>query len=498
VRIAVTGATGYVGGRLVPRLLEQGYDVVAIGRSRRKLASRPWAEHPGMTLAEADVINDSASLENALKGCDVAYYLVHSMLPEHADFEQADKQAAQNFLQAAENAGVKRIIYLGGLGEDHPGLSKHLQSRAEVGRVLGSGTIPVTVFRAAMIMGSGSASFEILRYLVERLPVMITPKWVHTQTQPIAIRNVLTYLIECLTVPETIGAVFDIGGPDILDYADLMQLYSRVAGLPGRVILPVPFFSPGLSSRWIHFITPVAASIARPLAEGLRNPTVCQDNRVRDLIPQTLLSCEESIQLALSCMRENTIETHWTDAGRIPPPEYIYPGDAKWSGGTAYLDRRQMVLQATPEAIWQPIVEIGGERGWYYGNVLWQLRGLMDFFLGGVGFRRGRRNARQLMPGDALDFWRVVEVKQPTQLALIAEMRLPGEALLTFDLTRQDTSEGCRTVVTQTARFVPRGLLGLAYWFLVTPLHNVVFNGMLRGIAKASQHAVCDGPRRIA
>ena len=488
--VLVTGATGYVGGRLVPRLLASGYRVRAAARSLKKLQSRPWANDANLDCVYADVFNLD-SLDKALNGCDAAYYLVHSMGPEHEDFSKADKEAAHIFLAAAEKHHLKQIIYLGGLGESNPSLSKHLASRAEVGNILRQGTVPVTTLRAAMIIGSGSASFEILRYLVERLPIMVTPKWVFTATQPIAIKNVIHYLIGCLECEATKGDTFDIGGPDIVNYRNLMEIYAEEVGLARRLIIPVPFFTPKLSSYWIHFVTPVGKSIARPLTEGLRNETICRENHIQKLIPQTLVSYREAIHLALERYRNHEIETHWTDAGLLPPLETIYPGDPSWSGGTVYLDCRSMLVEGNLKEVWGPIVGIGGEHGWYYGNALWQLRGIMDLFFGGVGLKRGRRDPDKVNTGDALDFWRVVDVVEDKRLFLRAEMRLPGDAYLEFKLKQLDNNQ---VEVTQTARFAPKGLLGILYWYAVTPLHHFVFNGMLNGIAKAGKIAVIIPP----
>lgn len=483
-RILVMGATGYVGGRLVPRLLEAGVSVRAASRSTSKLKSRSWASHPLVELAAVDA-GDAESLSRAMQGCDTVYYLVHSMNPQHKDFAQSDRQAAQNTIAAAEQAGVKRIIYLSGLGEASPDLSKHLQSRAEVGRILQSGKTPVTILRAAMIIGSGSASFEILRYLVDRLPVMITPRWLNTPCQPIAIRNVLTYLVGCLQHPETAGRIFDIGGPDILTYRDLMRIYAEEARLTKRFIIPVPLFTPRLSAYWIHLVTPVSASIARPLAEGLKNPVVCHDLSIREMIPQPLLSVREAIRLALDNIVRQSVESHWTDAGYLPPEETSFPGDPGWAGGTLYRDCRTLCLPGPPEQVWEAIAKIGGNTGWYYGNWLWRLRGALDKLLGGVGHRRGRRDASRIAPGDALDFWRVLTVEPPKRLRLLAEMKLPGQAVLEFQLnpTEQGNCE-----LSQTAWFAPRGLGGMLYWYAVMPFHNLIFNGMLRGILRASQH----------
>jgi uncharacterized protein YbjT (DUF2867 family) len=483
-RVMVLGATGYVGGRLVPRLLEAGYQVRAASRSIKKLEGRPWAQHPNIELITADVL-DEESLEHAMRGCEAVYYLVHSMeakvANKHHDFVVTDRRAAFNVMHAAAKAEVGRLIYLSGLGDTSKSLSPHLRSRKEVATILQMGKVPVTVFQAALIIGSGSASFEILRYLTDRLPIMITPKWVNTPCQPIAIRNVLNYLIGCLEKPETIGQTFDIGGPDIVTYRELIDMYGEEDHLGKRWIIPVPFFTPKLSSYWIHLITPVSAAIAQPLAEGLRNPVICQDNRIREIIPQELLSYRQAIQLALDNIVRQSVETSWTDAGFLPPEETPYPGDPKWAGGTLYLDCRKRKLKAPLEPLWHSIIRIGGKNGWYYGNWLWHLRSLLDKLVGGVGSRGGRRNPVYLMPGDALDFWRVLAVHEPYCLRLLAEMKIPGIAVLEFKLRQLEDGE---TEIRQTAWFSPRGLAGMLYWAAVFPFHEIVFEGMLRGITR--------------
>lgn len=493
--ILVTGGTGYVGARLIPRLLEAGYKVRAVARSVDKLLSKPWATHPNIEIFPADVL-DLETLAQTMKGCKVAYYLVHSMNPHtKKDFADLDKQAAHNMIEIADKVGLQRIIYLGGLGFKETQLSSHLRSRNEVAEILKSGkNVKTTVLRAAMIIGSGSASFEILRYLVDRLPIMITPKWVFTPSQPIAIRNVLNYLIGCLEKEETSGQTFDIGGDEIMTYHQLMRIYAEEAKLPPRRIFPIPFFTPKLSSYWIHLVTPIPASLAQPLAEGLRNPAICENDHIKKIIPQELLSCREAFRLALERLKMQEVESHWTDAGSSLPPEWTYSGDPKWAGGTIYEDKRRIVLEASPEDVWKRVVRIGGETGWYYGDWLWKLRGVLDRFLGGVGLRRGRRHPSELRAGDALDFWRVVQVRENKGLILKAEMKVPGEAILEFRII--ESGEG-KTELQQIARFLPRGLEGIAYWFAVTPLHFFVFNGMLSGIAKASGKQIVQGPELI-
>jgi uncharacterized protein YbjT (DUF2867 family)/uncharacterized protein YndB with AHSA1/START domain len=472
--VLVTGATGYIGGRLVPRLLEAGHRVRCLAREPRKLDGRPWASDPRVEVVTGDA-SDIASLRRALEGCGAAFYLVHSMVAAGGAYAARDRAMAKAFARAAEDTGLERIVYLGGLGELGAGLSEHLASRREVEELLASGQTPVTVLRAAMIIGSGSASFEILRYLVERLPVMVTPRWVSTQSQPIAVRNVGQYLVDCLGVPETSGRTLDIGGPDVLSYRELMRIMAEERGLRRRYVIPVPVLTPRLSSLWIHFVTPISHRIARPLAEGLRNRVVCRDGEAQRLMPQKLLGVREAIRAALDRVANEDVETSWSMAGRIP-------GDPDWAGGTVFVDRRSLLVEAPPEAVWRAVVRIGGGHGWYAADGLWRLRGRIDRLVGGPGLRRGRRDPDEVGFGEALDFWRVTGLEKNRRLSLRAEMKLPGEALLEFSLE----PEAAGTRLTQTARFLPRGLAGLAYWYAVLPLHGIVFRGMLDGVRRAA------------
>lgn len=478
--ILVTGATGYVGGRLIPRLLAMGYTVRAFGRSMSKMSCRPWAAHNGVELATGDVL-DADRLAQAAQGCSAAFYLVHAMIARDKNFAEADRQSAYNMKRAAERAGLQQVIYLGGLGETgHPKLTRHLASRHEVGEILQSGKVPVTVLRAAMIIGSGSASFEILRYLVSHLPVMITPRWVRTPTQPIAIKNVLGYLTGCLENDATRGGTFDIGGPDIVTYRDLIELFAGAAGLSKRIIIPVPVLTPKLSALWIHLVTPVPAAIALPLTEGLSLPTTCTENRIRALIKQELLTCQDAIRISLDRILEVQVETCWSDAGPLQPPEWAACGDAEYAGGTILNCAYRKHLNLPPEKVWPHIAALGGDTGYYFGNWLWRMRGALDRWIGGVGMRRGRRHPTQLATGDALDFWRVLHFEPMHRLTLVAEMKVPGEALLDLQVVAQ--GEG-HCELRLISRFLPRGLAGILYWYPLYPLHVWIFTGMLAAIA---------------
>lgn len=492
--ILVTGATGYVAGRLVPLLLASGYTVRTMGRSIEKMAGRAWGGHPRIELVKGDVM-DPESLEKAIKGCDTVYYLVHSMISQKDHYRSADIRGARNMVNAAEKADAQHIIYLGGLGDvNHKNISKHLISRNEVGKILQEGAVPTTILRAAMILGSGSASFEILRYLVERLPVMLTPKWVSMPTQPIAISNALEYLKGCMENPETRGKTFDIGGPDQITYQDLFALFARVAGLPKPLMIKIPLLTPKLSSLWIHLITPVPAAIARPLAEGLSLPTLCTEDRITRYIPQRLLSCEEAIEKALDRIRLEQVDTRWSDAGALAHPEWTYCGDSDYSGGTILECGYRAKVNTDAQSLWPAVSRLGGVTGYYAADILWQVRGILDKFTGGVGLNRGRRSTDALQVGDALDFWRVLEVNPPVKLLLVAEMKTPGEALLEIRIHPIDNNH-CELVL--HSRFLPKGLFGILYWYLLYPFHEYIFSQMLKGMVTAENHELLTAPVRF-
>ncbi len=410
---------------------------------------------------------------------DAAYYLIHSMVASGGTYAERDRQLAERFRQAAQTAQLKRIIYLGGLGELGPGLSQHLRSRREVEDILTSGDVPVTCFRAAMIIGSGSASFEILRYLVDRLPLMITPKWVRTECQPVGVADVLHWLVRSLQTPETIGQTLEIGGPDKHRYIDLMQIMAKEIGLRKRIIIPVPVLTPKLSSLWIGLVTPVSSRLARPLAEGLRNRVVVTNDLTQQLMPHDALTAQQAIHRAVQKTRLAQIETRWSAAG-------VIAGDPDWAGGSTLVDRRIIDIYASPEHVFTAVCRVGGGHGYYAADILWKIRGWMDQLVGGPGLRRGRRHPETVEYGETLDFWRVIDVQRDRRLSLLAEMKLPGEAGLEFRI-QPPATDNAPTQLTMTARFRPRGLTGLAYWYAVLPLHHIVFSGMLHGMKRAAE-----------
>ncbi|MFJ3635157.1 SDR family oxidoreductase [Streptomyces sp. NPDC090112] len=484
----VTGATGYIGGRLVPELLKAGHRVRCLARTPEKLRDHPWA---GQAETVRGDVTDAESLAPALQGIDVAYYLVHA-LDSGRGFEATDRRAARTFAEQARAAGVRRIVYLGGLipnGVPDADLSPHLRSRAEVGRIFLDSGVPTAVLRAAVIIGSGSASFEMLRYLTERLPVMVTPSWVRTRIQPIAVRDVLRYLVGSARMPEHVNRAFDIGGPDVLTYLDMMQRYAAVDGLPQRLIFPVPVLTPRLSSHWVGLVTPVPRSIARPLAESLKYEVVCDEHDIATWVPDppgTPISFDRALSLALQKVRDAQVVTRWSSASFPGAPSDPLPTDPDWAGGSLYTDVRERLVDAPPQALWRVVEGIGGENGWYSFPLAWAVRGWFDRLVGGVGLRRGRRDATLLRIGDSLDFWRVEEIERGRLLRLRAEMRLPGLAWL--EMYAETDDEG-RTRYRQRALFHPRGLAGHAYWWSVSPFHAVVFGGMARNIARTAETA---------
>ena len=480
-RCLVTGATGYIGGRLIPRLLEEGVTVRVLVRHPERIAQHPWYNQVEIVSGDAD---DPKICEAALKDVDVAYYLIHA-IGSAGDLEKNERHTATVFSEAAKSNNVERIIYLGGLQND-PKLSPHLRSRAEVGNIfLGSG-VPTISFGAAVIIGSGSLSFEMLRYLTEILPAMITPRWVRTKIQPIAIRDVLRYLVEARNLPEGINRTFDIGGPDIMTYQKMMQGYARVAGLRKRLILPINILSPGLSARWIGLVTPVPKKIARPLVDSLKTEVICAEYDIKQYIPdppEGLLGFENSVAIALTRIREANVTSRWSSASRPGEPSEPLPTDPEWAGGSLYTDDRCVPSSSTSESLWKIIEGIGGQNGWYSFPLAWETRGLIDRFFGGPGIRRGRRDPHRLLAGEIVDFWRVEECIPGDLLRLRAEMHMPGLAWLELRVEQNDAGE---TMYHQRAIYHPKGLAGHMYWWSVWPFHGFVFGSMTRNITKAA------------
>lgn len=473
VNILLTGATGYVGGRLLPMLEASDHSVRCMSRDPLSLSDTVDSQ---TEVVYGDAF-DLESLNKALADIHTAYYLVHSMGAD-ADFETADRRAAEYFAEACTEQGVKRIVYLGGLGNPDHKLSKHLRSRQEIGNILRTSSAAVIEFRASIIIGSGSLSFEMIRALVERLPVMICPQWVRVMAQPIAIEDVLAYLLQALELPIRKTVVFEIGGPDQMSYGQIMQLYAKLRGLR-RWMIPVPLLTPYLSSLWLGLVTPLYARVGRKLVESLRNPTLVSSNLSDKYFKVRPRSAEMAIVRALVNEDENFAVTRWSDsvssAGK----------PISWGGvrfGSRLVDSRTQRVEATAEEAFVPIRRIGGETGWYYGDWLWKIRGFLDLLVGGVGVRRGRREDDQLKIGDAVDFWRVQKYEPNRTLRLRAEMKVPGRAWLEFEVKPTDTG----SVVRQTAIFDPVGVFGLAYWYALYPVHQFVFAGMLRNICAAA------------
>src|ERR1035437_8356760 len=477
IRVLVTGATGYIGGRLVPRLSAKGHQLRCVARNPDRLEGQRW---PGVEIVRGDLENPEDTTR-VLQGIDVAYYLVHSMAAGEA-FRERDRLMALAFGRAAAKAGVRRIIYLGGLGDPEKVRSKHLVSRQEVGRCLAAGGVPVIQFRAAVIVGSGSASFEIICHLIERIPVMIAPTWVNTACQPIGVRSVLEYLVEALDHPTAEG-IYEIGGEDILSYREMMVHYARIRGLR-RFIVSLPVPKPEFSGRWVDLLTPVPFSIAQPLVESLQTQMVVRDERARTAFSVKTTGYDEAVRLALTRLEHDRVETTW--ASSLSSLTQDQPeADVLGSHEGMLLDRHRRRVKATPSRVFEAICSLGGEEGWPVGNALWQLRGMMDRMAGGVGMRRGRRHPRELRVGDPLDFWRVEALEVPHVLRLGAEMKLPGRAWLQSEVLPD--SGGSR--VEQTAFFEPRGILGYLYWFSVLPFHRFVFPGFIGALKKQTEAA---------
>jgi len=472
--VLLTGASGYIGGRLLKALEYAGWPVRCL--ARRPDFLRPRVAH-STEVVKADCL-DRSSLAASMTGARNAYYLVHSM-GSSGQFEREDRQAAQNFADAARESGIRRIVYLGGLGIQDQALSAHLRSRHEVADILRSSGIPIIEFRASIVIGSGSLSFEMIRALVQRLPVMICPRWVDVKAQPIAVEDVIAYLMAAIELPEDWGAVFEIGGTDQVSYGEIMQEYARQCGLR-RWMIPVPVLTPRLSSLWLALVTPIYARIGRKLVDSMRNPTLVHDTSALTVFGIKPKGLKAAIERALHHEDQDFAQTSWCDAlsSSGKPPA--------WGGvqfGTRLVDSRSVQVSVPPGSAFAPVRRIGGSNGWYFANFLWWLRGSLDLLIGGVGLRRGRRDLYTLVPGDALDFWRVETFEPNHRLGLVAEMKVPGRAWLQFEV--EPESRG--SVIRQTAIFDPAGLAGLLYWYALFPIHRWIFGGMLREIAAAAE-----------
>ncbi len=475
--ILVTGATGYVGGRLVPRLLEAGCRVRCLVRDPNRLQGHPW-------LNQVEVVNGDAlvpsTLTDAMKNVSVAYYLIHGKQGGQSNANR-DLEVARNFAETAAEAGIERIIYLGELVDPTSDLSPYLRSRHETGYTLRYSSVPVTEFRAGMIVGSGSALFEMIRYLSEREPLLVCPAWFFSQAQPIAIRDVLSYLIEALKTPDSTGKMIEIGGSTRLTYADMLLDYARERGLK-RVLIRTPFYAPRLSAYWVHMVTPIHWRVVLPLIEGLHARLIVRDGTAKKLFPQIHpIDFQTAVHLALGRIQRDNVETSWSDAlvtvaGDIKPYKLIVEEGM-------FIETRQLLIELSPDTVYRSYMGIGGERGWLYMDWAWGLRGWLDKVVGGVGLRRGRRHPDEIRAGEALDFWRVEAVEKDHLLRLRAEMKLPGKAWLQFESQPQDD----KTLLTVTAYFAPYGLFGFLYWYAMWPFHKFIFDGLTRRIASRAR-----------
>ena len=473
-KILVTGATGYVGGRLIPQLLDNNYKVRVLVRNPDRLKNKAW--YNKVDIYKGNVLNQKTII-GLFEGIDTAYYLIHSM-ENHKNFDKTDLVAANIFATTAKTENLKKIVYLGGLAEDRRNLSKHLQSRLDTGKELSRHGITVIEFRASVIVGSGSLSFEMIRNLTERLPMMICPKWIYTRTQPIAISNIIEYLINILNANILENQIIDIGGKDILTYGEMIRQYAKIRNLK-RLLLPVPVLTPKLSSYWVHWTTPLSANITRPLVEGLKNESIVKNNSAQEYFSNIkLLSYKDSVKKAISNFDTKSIETSWSDSLSSSKGNDNYVDTFLKEG--IIIESRKIKIRKNKEIIFNFISSIGGEKGWLYTNFLWKIRGYIDVLVGGVGLRRGRRHPSKLKQGDALDFWRVEKITPNQILRLKAEMRIPGKAWLEYKIIEE--KDNCQLI--QNAYFMPTGLFGLFYWYVLYPIHKIIFRGLIKTIKK--------------
>jgi uncharacterized protein YbjT (DUF2867 family) len=474
LNILLTGANGYIGRRLLQVLIQEGHRVFCLVRDPRRF-NIPRDLKQRIEIIKGDLLIRQ-TLDSIPNNIDAAYYLVHSMASS-GTFNEDEEKSAWNFIDAVKNTNIKQIVYLGGISNDE-NLSKHLTSRLNVENILNNGNIPVTVLRAAIIIGSGSASFEILRDLVEKLPLMVTPKWVNVKCQPIAIRDVLKYLAGVLFKTETYNKTFDIGGKDVLTYREMMLTYAKVRKLK-RLLLRIPVLTPKLSSYWLYFVTSTSYTLAKTLVQSLKNEVVCKDNDIKKILSFETLCYEDALKLALAKIENDEITSSWVDAVVSGNINYNFLDNAKVPEYGCLFDKQKLEFHRPPEEVKDNLWRIGGNRGWYYMDWAWKIRGFLDKLAGGVGLRRGRRNPSELLPGDALDFWRVLAAdKESGRLMLYAEMKMPGEAWLEFEIINKEN----KNYFKQTATFRPKGLLGRMYWYALLPFHYFIFRNMAKGI----------------
>ncbi len=491
--ILVTGATGYIGGRLVTKLVAEGRSVRVLVRSPQKLKDVPWAG--SVDIVQGDM-QDGDTMREVSRGVDTLYYLVHSM-GSGKNFDRREAEIAATVSAATAEAGVRRMVYLGGLHPEGVELSTHMRSRTQVGRILTESGTPTIAFQAGVVIGSGSASFEMIRHLSDVLPVMPAPKWVLNRIEPIAVRDVIHYLIKALDLPEDLNRTFDIGSREVLTYAEMMNQYAEAAGLPRRTILALPVLTPRLAGHWVNLVTPIPRAMAMPLIESLQHDAVTSEHDIDRYIAAPeggLTGYRRSVDLALGKMRGGEVETSWAGASQDDTEADPLPSDPQWAGHTVFTDVQTYRSTASPDRLWSVVEGIGGENGWYSWPVGWAARGWMDKLAGGVGLRRGRRDAEELLTGEALDFWRVEELVRGERLRLRAEMKVPGRAWLEFRVE----PEGSGSFYYQRAVFFPKGLSGRLYWLAVLPFHGFIFKSMARNVARTAEALPADSEASAA